>query len=68
MCLCVCILGGTLTFLDNGLFIVQTNSSNVREREEKTKVQRLWPVVVSIKECSSGRCDKDGRWVTDTVC
>lgn len=52
------ILGSILTSNDNGVFIGQKTAA-LREREEKTKVQRRWPVVVSTKECTSGCCDKD---------
>lgn len=64
------ILGSILTFQSNGLFIGQTNSGTARERGKR--IQCLWPVVVSIEECTSGCCDKDrveglqARLVRDT--
>lgn len=53
------ILGGTLTFQSNGLFIGQTNSSGVGACR---KVHCLWPVVVvavSVEECTRACCDKE---------
>lgn len=47
------ILGSILAFQSNGLFIGQTN--RVRESEGGGQsVHCLWPVVVSIEECTSG--------------
>ncbi len=52
------ILGSILTFQSNDLFIGQTNSGAAREQGESD--QCLWPVVLSIEECTSGCCDKEG--------
>lgn len=49
------ILGSILAFQSNGLFIGHTNRAR-----ERGGVHCLWPVVVSIEECTSGCCDKDG--------
>lgn len=54
------ILGSILAFQSNGLFIGQTNRVRESERGGGQSVHCLWPVVVSIEECTSGCCDKDG--------